>query len=147
MIDLRQKIVELHPALASLVPKCAVAINDDPGGGANPMQPRRLDGMWVSVVKVDDWLGNEIRVQIAGQPQGPWVTTQEIIAPTRTANGQTNTYAAHLLPWRSATGNLMIALSNKPCIIRIPSTSWFRLSDTVTSKKGANRTISDLTIC
>ena len=95
----------------------AVAINDDPGGGANPMQPRRFDGMWVSVVKGDDWLGNEIRVQVAGQPQGPWVTTQEIIAPTRTANGQTNTYAAHLLPWRSPTGNLMIGLSNNAWVM------------------------------
>ena len=29
VVELRQKIVELHPALASLLPKCAVAINDE----------------------------------------------------------------------------------------------------------------------
>ena len=95
----------------------AVPINNGPDDDANPMQPRRFDGMWVSVVKVDDWNGWQMRVQIAAQPQGPWATVQELTIPTRTADRRTNTYAAHLLPWRSEAGNLMIALSNNAWIM------------------------------
>ena len=46
------------------------------------------------------------------QPQGPWTTVQTVTVPTRTLDGRTNTYAAHLLPWRSDTGNLVVAISN-----------------------------------
>ena len=37
---------------------------------------------------------------------------QTVTVPSRTVDGRTNTYAAHLMPWRSATGNLVVALSN-----------------------------------
>jgi hypothetical protein len=122
----------------------AVPINDG-FGGANPMQPRRLDGTWVSVVRVDDWLGSAVRVAIAGQPQGPWTTVQELVAPTRTADGQTNTYAAHLLPWRSTTGNLMVAMSNNawtmdPVAFNNPALyrpTFFELAPTFGLQRGA----------
>ncbi len=90
----------------------AVPISISPDGGANPMQPRLIDGMWVSVVKSGDWNGNAVRVDVAPAAQGPWTTVQTVTIPSRTLDNRTNTYAAHLLPWRSPTGNLVVALSN-----------------------------------
>jgi hypothetical protein len=81
-------------------------------GAANPMQPRLIDGMWVSVVKVGDWNGSAVRVDTAPAPQGPWTTVQIVTVPSRTVDGRTNTYAAHLMPWRSSTGNLVVSVSN-----------------------------------
>ena len=89
----------------------AAPIADTPGR-ANAMQPRRFGSTWVSVVKLDEGAGGTVRVSVAPQPQGPWTTTQEVAVPTRTLNGLTNTYAAHLLPWQSSTGHLIVALSN-----------------------------------
>lgn len=90
----------------------AVPIVDAPGDLAYAMQPRHLGGIWVSVVKVDEWRGGSVQVATAQQPQGPWTVVQQLAVPSRTLDGVTNTYAAHLLPWTSATGNLVIALSN-----------------------------------
>ncbi|MEP7114265.1 MAG: hypothetical protein ABI862_13450 [Ilumatobacteraceae bacterium] len=90
----------------------ASPISVTPGGGTNPMQPRLIDGMWVSVVKANDWLGNTVQLDVAPAPEGPWTTAQTVTVPTRTNDGRTNTYAAHLMPWRSETGNLVVALSN-----------------------------------
>ena len=90
----------------------AVAISIAPNGEANPMQPRLIDGAWVSVVKADDWHGSTVRVDSAPAPQGPWSTVQTVTVPSRTLDGRTNTYSAHLMPWRSPTGNLVVALSN-----------------------------------
>jgi hypothetical protein len=90
----------------------AVPISTSADGTANPMQPRLVDGMWNSVVKADDWDGTAVRVDVAAAPQGPWTTWHTVTVPTRTVDGRTNTYGAHLMPWRSATGNLVVALSN-----------------------------------
>ncbi len=90
----------------------AVAVSSSPLGEANPIQPRLIDGMWVSVVKSGDWNGTAVRVDGALSPQGPWTPLQSVTVPTRTLDGQTNTYSAALMPWRSATGNLVVALSN-----------------------------------
>ncbi|MBK5330726.1 MAG: hypothetical protein JJD93_02070 [Ilumatobacteraceae bacterium] len=90
----------------------AVAINTNANQTTNPMQPRLIDGMWLSVVKANDWKGTAVRLDVAAAPQGPWTTLQTVTVPTRTIDGRTNTYAAHLMPWRSDTGNLVVALSN-----------------------------------
>ena len=39
----------------------AVAISTAPSGSTNPMQPRLIDGMWISVVKANDWNGSTLR--------------------------------------------------------------------------------------
>ena len=83
-----------------------------PDNDANAMQPRLIDGMWISVVKADDWNGTTVRVDVAAAPQGPWTTWHTVTVPTRTADGRTNTYGAQLMPWRSATGNLVVSISN-----------------------------------
>ncbi len=90
----------------------AAPISTDPAGASNPMQPRLLDGMWISVVKPDDWSGSTVRVDVAPAPEGPWTTWRTVTVPTRTDDGRTNTYAAHLMPWRSASGNLVVSISN-----------------------------------
>ncbi|MEP7202010.1 MAG: hypothetical protein ABI894_05335 [Ilumatobacteraceae bacterium] len=90
----------------------AAPISTDSSGASNPMQPRLIGGSWISAVKVGDWQGSAVRVDVAPAPQGPWSTVQTVTVPTRTLDGRTNTYAAQLMPWRSATGNLVVALSN-----------------------------------
>ena len=90
----------------------AVPIDTNANQTTNPMQPRLIDGMWLSVVKPNDWNGTAVRLDVAAAPQGPWTTLQTVTVPTRTVDGRTNTYAAHLMPWRSDTGNLVVALSN-----------------------------------
>ena len=90
----------------------AAPISVTPDEAGNPMQPRLIDGMWTSVVKVGDWDGSAVRVDVAPAPEGPWVTVQTVTVPTRTVDGRTNTYAAQLMPWRSDTGNLVVAISN-----------------------------------
>ena len=81
-------------------------------GPANPMQPRLLDGTWISAVKVDDWNGSTVRVDVAPAPEGPW---------THGADGdrsEPNARRAHQHVRRApdavavATGNLVVALSN-----------------------------------
>jgi hypothetical protein len=90
----------------------AVPISATPNGASNPMQPRLIDGKWMSVVKVADWSGSAVRIDVAPAAQGPWTTVQTATVPSRTVDGRTNTYAAHLMPWRSSSGNLVVALSN-----------------------------------
>ena len=90
----------------------AVPIDVTADGASNPMQPRLIDGIWMSVVKVNDWNGSAVRLDTAPAPQGPWTTVQTVTVPSRTVDGRTNTYAAHLMPWRSTTGNLIVAISN-----------------------------------
>jgi len=90
----------------------AAPISIDLSGASNPMQPRLMDGAWISAVKVDDWNGSTVRIDVAPAPEGPWRTAQTVTVPSRTLDGRTNTYAAQLMPWRSATGNLVVALSN-----------------------------------
>ena len=90
----------------------AAAIDTEPDGATNPMQPRLIDGMWISVVKPDDWKGSTVRVDVAPAPEGPWTTSETVTVPTRTDDGRTNTYAAELMPWRSASGNLVVSISN-----------------------------------
>jgi hypothetical protein len=90
----------------------AAPIDVTPDGASNPMQPRLIDGMWISVVKAGEWNGTAVRVDTAPAPEGPWTTVQTVTVPTRTVDGRTNTYAAQLMPWRSGTGNLVVAISN-----------------------------------
>jgi hypothetical protein len=90
----------------------AAPISQDLSGASNAMQPRLIEGTWISAVKADDWNGSTVRIDTAPAAQGPWTTVQTVTVPTRTLDGRTNTYAAHLMPWRSAMGNLVVALSN-----------------------------------
>lgn len=76
------------------------------------LQPRLIDGVWVSVTKPGDWFGNDLVIDTAPAPQGPWTRVRTMASPTKTIDGATNTYLPSLMPWRSALGNLVITMSH-----------------------------------
>lgn len=75
----------------------------------NPMQPRFLEGRWVAVTKVDGYWGDDLTVDVAPQPWGPWTTVSRRPLPPRGGDPLMNTYHAHLLP--STGGGLVISVS------------------------------------
>ncbi len=78
----------------------------------NPMQPRYLDGQWVSATDVDGYWGDSLAIDVAPQPWGPWTTVQYGPLLPRGGDPKMNTYHAHLLPWRDGYGSILIAVSN-----------------------------------
>lgn len=82
------------------------------GGAPYAMQPRLIDGVWMSVTKVNEWFGWELAIDTAAEPQGPWTRVRTMSVPTKTLDGSTNNYMPHLLPWRSPLGNLVVTISH-----------------------------------
>jgi hypothetical protein len=78
----------------------------------NPLQPRLIDGRWIAVTKEDGFFGDEILVDVAPAPQGPWTTVQRVPVTARGGGDMASTYHAHLAPWRTSNGGLAVALSN-----------------------------------
>ena len=76
----------------------------------NPMQPRFLGGHWVAVTKVDGYWADELAVDVAEQPWGPWTTVSRRALAPRGGDPLMNTYHAHLMPWLS-DGSLVVAVS------------------------------------
>ncbi len=76
------------------------------------MQPRLIDGVWVSVTKPNDWFGTDVVLDTAPAPQGPWTRVRTMTLPSKTLDGSANTYQPHLLPWRSSLGNLIVVVSH-----------------------------------
>ncbi|MGD9705718.1 MAG: hypothetical protein AB7Q42_17355 [Acidimicrobiia bacterium] len=76
----------------------------------NPMQPRYVDGQWVSATKVDGYWGEELSIDVALDPWGPWTTVQRRVIAPRGGDPAMNTYHAHLLPWRE-NGSLVVVVS------------------------------------
>jgi hypothetical protein len=77
----------------------------------NPMQPRFLAGRWVSVAKVNGYWGEELVVDAAHDPWGPWTTTEQVGLLPRGGDPLGNTYHAHLLPWLGPDGSLLVSVS------------------------------------
>ena len=75
------------------------------------MQPRRMNGQWVSATKVDGYWGEELDIRVALHPWGPWTTTTRTRLFPRHRDPAMNTYHAHLLPWRSTGGDLVVSVS------------------------------------
>lgn len=78
----------------------------------NPMQPRFVDGRWISVTKEDGFFGDEVLVDVALAPEGPWITVNRVRVWPRGGDDLASTYHAHLAPWRTANGGLAVVLSN-----------------------------------
>ena len=76
----------------------------------NPMQPRYLDGQWVAATKVGGYWGEELAIDVAAQPWGPWQTVVRRPLAPRGADPLMNTYHAHLMPWLSG-GGLVVSVS------------------------------------
>jgi hypothetical protein len=77
----------------------------------NPMQPRYLDGEWVAVTKVDGYWGEQLAVDVANEPWGPWTTTEVRDLTPRGGDALSNTYHAYLMPWLDASGRLVVSYS------------------------------------
>lgn len=77
----------------------------------NPMQPRFMDGQWVSVAKIDGYWGERMIVEVANHPWGPWTATAVQGLSPRGGDPRMNTYHLHLLPWRSGNGSLIVTVS------------------------------------
>ena len=73
-----------------------------------PMQPRWFDGQWVAVTAVDGYWGDELTLDVAADPWGPWVTVAAGPLLPRGNDPLMNTYHAHLVPWRAPGGELVI---------------------------------------
>lgn len=78
----------------------------------NPMQPRYLDGQWVSATAVDGYWGEQIAIDVAEQPWGPWYTVHYTPLYPRGRDPKMNTYHAHVLPWRDGYGSVLVSVSN-----------------------------------
>ena len=77
----------------------------------NPMQPRFIDGQWVAATKVDGYWGEQLAIEVANHPWGPWTATEYRGLAPRGGDGLMNTYHAHLLPYRSSGGSLIVTVS------------------------------------
>jgi hypothetical protein len=77
----------------------------------NPMQPRYIDGQWVSATKVDGYWGEELSIDVARDPWGPWTTVARGRVSPRGGDPAMNTYQAHVLPWRDRSGALIVTVS------------------------------------
>ena len=87
----------------------------------NPMQPRFLDGRWVSATKIDGYWGEELAIDVAPAPWGPWTTTTRRPLATRGNDPLMNTYHAHLMPWTA--GGLVVSTSQNAR--DMPRDAWY----------------------
>ena len=69
-----------------------------------------ISGSWISITKIGDWFGQEIQIDIAARPEGPYTKVRTIATASKCDN--CNTYFASLLPFVASDGSWMIALSN-----------------------------------
>lgn len=77
----------------------------------NTMQPRYIDGQWIAVTKEDGFWGDDIVIDVAKRPWGPWRTVQQFRYQTRYGNDIMNSYQPILLPWRERSGRLGVVIS------------------------------------
>ena len=81
----------------------ALAVNIAPETGPdgsprhiNPMQVERDGDQWIAVTKVDDWWGDEVHVDTAPSPEGPWVTVA--VEPVSNDDPDVASYFASIVP-------------------------------------------------
>jgi hypothetical protein len=75
-----------------------------------PMQPRYLNGQWVAATKVNGYWGEQLAIDVANDPWGPWTTVEQRALSPRGGDPLMNTYHAHLMPWLSG-GSLVVSVS------------------------------------
>ena len=80
-------------------------------GIENPMQPRWLGGQWVAATKKNGYWGEELVIDIANDPWGPWTTVETRQLTPRGKDPLMNTYHAHLLPWLDGQSRLIVSVS------------------------------------
>jgi hypothetical protein len=78
----------------------------------NPMQPRFLDGQWVASTKVDGYWGEDLVIDVANDPWGPWTPVDYFRLQPRGNDPLKNSYHAQVLPYRDKFGSVLVVLSN-----------------------------------
>jgi hypothetical protein len=76
----------------------------------NPMQPRFTGTQWVAATKQDGFWGQELYIDVAEDPWGPWTTVSRTLAEPHGGDPLMNTYHAYLLPWLEQ-GSIVVSLS------------------------------------
>jgi hypothetical protein len=77
----------------------------------NTMQPRFIDGTWISVAKVDGFWGDDIVIDVAENPWGPWTTVEQFAYEERPNDVEMNSYQPIILPWSGRDNGLQIVIS------------------------------------
>jgi hypothetical protein len=78
----------------------------------NPMQPAFLNGRWVASTKKDGFWGDDLVIDVALHPFGPWRTVHEAPLAGRGGDPLLNTYHVQPLPWLSPDGSLILSVSD-----------------------------------
>ena len=78
----------------------------------NPMQPRYMDGQWVAATKVDGYWGEDLVIDVATDPWGPWTPVDYFRLQPRGNDPLKNSYHAQLLPYRDKFGSVLVVVSN-----------------------------------
>ncbi len=78
----------------------------------NPMQPRFLDGQWVASTKVDGYWGEDLVIDVANDPWGPWTPVDYFRLQPRGNDPLKNSYHAQILPFRDKFGSVLVVVSN-----------------------------------
>jgi hypothetical protein len=87
----------------------AVPVIPREGRAINPTQVAVLDGRFIAVTKVDDWLGDTILLDTAPAAEGPWRTYAAVqVAP---GCAVCNTYFASIVPYGIDDVSIMVGLS------------------------------------
>jgi hypothetical protein len=77
----------------------------------NTMQPRRIGDEWWSITKADGFWGNDLVLERADAPWGPWQTVSQFRYEPRFGSWVQNSYQPILLPWREPDGRLITVIS------------------------------------
>ena len=77
----------------------------------NTMQPRHVDGRWLSIVKEDGFDGDELWLETAEDPWGPWTVVERRPYAARPADVATNTYQPIVLPRSSPDTGVQVVVS------------------------------------
>lgn len=77
----------------------------------NLMHPIVIDGRWVNVTKEDSFWGDEIVVDVADRPEGPWVTASRFRSVPTDRLGPMVSYHPIFLPYTDPQGRLIMVVS------------------------------------
>ena len=94
----------------STSPSSAYAVMD--GDRVHAASVQRIGSTYVAVTKRDDWFGDDVLVETAPAPQGPWRSTADYPVPAKCGEEECLTYGTFVLPWLDDEGRLIVLVSN-----------------------------------
>lgn len=82
----------------------------------NTMQPRYIDGQWMSVVQEDGFFSNNVVLEVARDPWGPWTEFDTVEYEGRESPYTKNSYQPVILPWSSPETGVSVAISENTVV-------------------------------